>query len=93
MPGQSEGVLPSANTLINGRSVDAFLWRGSPSPTLVQRIGAWLVGLFFIAAGVVFLIFAWFDSAWFLGVLVIGLFALGVRIFYNGCRTLKPKPK
>ena len=78
--------------LINSRGVDAFLLRGSPNPTLVQRIGAWLFGLSVIAAGIVFLIFVWQDGAWFLGVLVIGLFALGVRIFYNGCRTLKPKP-
>jgi hypothetical protein len=79
--------------LINSRGVDAFLWRGSTNPTLVQRIGAWLFGLTFIAGGVVTLILARYEGARLLGVLVIGLFALGVRIFYNGCRTAKPKLK
>jgi hypothetical protein len=33
------------DTVRNFRSVDTFLWRGSPNPTLVQRIGAWLFGV------------------------------------------------
>ena len=77
--------------LINSRSVDAFLLRGSPSPTLVQRIGAWLFGITFMGLGIAFLILASHEGAWLLGLLVIGLFGLGVRIFYNGCRTRKPK--
>ena len=42
----------------NGRSVDAFLWRGSPNPTPVQRIGAWMFGLVFMGFGVEFFLIA-----------------------------------
>lgn len=31
--------------------MDLFLWRGSPDPTLVQRVGAWIIGLFFALCG------------------------------------------
>src|SRR5262245_10241097 len=39
------------NTVRNGRSADAFLWKGSPRPTIVQRLGAWIVGLWFTGIG------------------------------------------
>lgn len=39
------------DTVRNARSVDAFLWKGSPDPTLVQRVAAWLWGLTFIGLG------------------------------------------
>jgi hypothetical protein len=42
------------DTVRNTRSVDAFFWRGSPNPPLVQRIGAWMFGLLFIGLGVTF---------------------------------------
>ena len=43
------------DTLMNGRSVDEFLWKGSPDAPLVQRMGAWIFGLAFmlIAVGVI----------------------------------------
>jgi hypothetical protein len=40
------------HTVRNARSVDAFLWRGSPDPTLVQRIGAWLIGVVLVGSGI-----------------------------------------
>jgi len=33
------------DTLLNGRNVDEYLWKGSPVGPLVQRIGAWISGL------------------------------------------------
>ena len=39
------------DTVRNARSVDMFLWRGSPNPTLVQRIGAWMIGLWLMGMG------------------------------------------
>jgi hypothetical protein len=39
------------DTLIHARSVDFFLWRGSPNPTIVQSIAAWLFGVSFVAVG------------------------------------------
>jgi hypothetical protein len=43
------------DTVRNGRSVDVFLWRGSPDPTIVQRIAAWMIGLFLVSIGLGFL--------------------------------------
>jgi hypothetical protein len=40
------------DTVRNARSVDLFLWRGSPNPTLVQKIGAWMIGVVFIGCGI-----------------------------------------
>ena len=39
------------DTVRNGRSVDIFFWRGSPNPTIVQRIAAWMFGLLFMTLG------------------------------------------
>jgi hypothetical protein len=46
------------DTARNGRSVDAFLWRGVPNPTTVQRIGAWIWGVVLIGCGLSMLFFA-----------------------------------
>jgi hypothetical protein len=43
--------------LVNARSVDQFFWSGSPSPTGVQRVAAWLIGLIFIGLSAGFLNF------------------------------------
>jgi hypothetical protein len=39
------------DTLRNGRSVDAFFWKGSPTAPFVQRLGAFLFGLGFLSLG------------------------------------------
>jgi hypothetical protein len=39
------------NTLMNSGGVDAFFLKGSPNPTMVQRIAALLFGLAFMALG------------------------------------------
>jgi hypothetical protein len=80
------------DTVRNGRSVDVFFWRGSPAPTLVQRIAAWMFGLVFIAQGFLFGALAFNvgkkeDSM--VGFVVIGLMslalgAIGIRVFRNG---------
>jgi hypothetical protein len=79
------------DTVRNGRSADAFLWRGSPDPSFVQQIGAWLFGLSFISLGVVFL---WMaaqargEGNWTgFGVMLafsLGSISVGIRIFRNG---------
>jgi len=75
------------DTVRNVRNADVFLWRGSPNPKLVQRIGAWLFGSAFIGTGLVIIGTAAGeqDAA---GVVVAGLgivFALiGARVFRNG---------
>lgn len=47
------------NTRKNGRSVDEFLWKGSPNATLVQRAGVLLIGGFFACAGIAFFVNSW----------------------------------
>jgi hypothetical protein len=74
------------DTMRNGRSVDAFLWKGDPDAPRVQRIGACIFGLFFILCGA-----AWLDAAYerrspVVGVLSIAWFLVGGRIFLNGFR-------
>jgi len=78
------------DTMINGSAVDAFLWKGSPHPTLVQRIGAWIFGLFFVLMGIV-LIGAIEQRGpdpgrWLGVVLAFAFIALGGRVFRNGFR-------
>jgi hypothetical protein len=46
------------DTVRNERSVIVLLWRGSPNPTLVQRIGAWIIGLWLVGMGMLFISFA-----------------------------------
>ena len=80
------------DTVRNGRSVDVFFWRGSPAPTLVQRIAAWMFGLAFTVGGLMFLPLAakirneggsW--ASWELYV-VLACFniVVGTRFFRNG---------
>jgi hypothetical protein len=40
--------------VINGRGVDALLWHGSPSATIVQKIGACICGAALVLGGVRF---------------------------------------
>jgi hypothetical protein len=52
-------------TLKNSRGIDGFLVRGSPNPTLVQRIAAWLIGLPFLVGGLATLSFNRVRESWF----------------------------
>lgn len=77
------------DTLRNGKSVDAFLWKGDPDAPLVQRIGAWLFGLFFILVGLGWVTVAYEKRSWLFGILSVGWFLLGRRVFFNGFRKHK----
>jgi len=79
------------DTVRNGRSVDAFLWFGSPNPTRVQRMGAWLVGSAFVCLGLPFIFIAarardagdW-AGYWLVLLISLAFVLLGIRIFRNG---------
>ena len=73
---QSNIVWP--DTLRNGRSVDRLLWMGSAKASLVQKIGAWLFGLGFLAQGLVFLRIAVEDGS------LLWLAASGALLFVGG---------
>ncbi|HSR08288.1 MAG TPA: hypothetical protein VLM42_14135 [Bryobacteraceae bacterium] len=74
------------DTVRNGRSVDEFLWKGSPRATLIQRMGAWLIGAFFLFVGVVFLGFARTANSWILAIIACVWLLPGAKIFSNGFR-------
>jgi len=78
------------DTLLNGRSVDEYLWKGSRDAPLVQRIGAWLFGFAFMLFGVTLvevdreatperksIVFV---------ILAVLFFGLGIKMFLNGFR-------
>jgi len=49
------------DTLRNGRLADAFIWKGSPHATLVQRTGIGLFGLLSLCPAVLLLHFGCFQ--------------------------------
>jgi hypothetical protein len=75
--------------MINSRGVDEFLWRGSPDAPLVQRVAAWILGIFFILAGLAWLVGAYLRGWWVIAVLSILWFYVGGRVFLNGFRRHK----
>lgn len=78
--------------LINSRGVDEFLWRGDPNAPLVQRMAAWIFGIFFIVVGGFgFLAVAYQKGWWAFGVLSIVWFLVGGKVFLNGFRRRKAK--
>ena len=81
---QSNTLWPDA--IKNSRGVDEFLWKGSPNAPMVQRIGAWIFGLFFLMAGLSFLDVAYERQAPLVLVISLAFFALGTRICLNGFR-------
>jgi ammonia channel protein AmtB len=85
------------DALRNSRSADVFLWRGSPRPTLVQRIAAWMFGLVFIGIAAESFSFAVAERSSFAVVLaLVSMSAMaafvGVRIFRNGFPRQMPEP-
>lgn len=78
---------------MNGRSVDEFLWKGSPDAPLVQRMGAWIFGLAFmlIAVGVMDAYLEQSPDRQSIAevVFAIAVFAVGLKVFLNGFRRRK----
>lgn len=80
--------------LVNSRGVDYFFWKGSPNPSVIQRIAAWLFGLVFLGIALMLLDLAWNlgdGSAWLIfggGAAVFLVFA--VRHMWSG--TFRSQP-
>jgi hypothetical protein len=79
--------------LVNSRGVDEFFWKGSPDAPLIQRIGAWLFGLFFLAGGLSLLMIARERRSWLVLMMSAAGFLLGARVFFNGFRRGRAKAK
>jgi ammonia channel protein AmtB len=97
---QRNVVFPDA--VRNARPVDAFFWKGSPHPPLVQRIAAWMFGLVFMGGGMEIFsravqerVEAGFSASVVFMVLVsLSLVLLGMKVFRNGFpRHAKPTGK
>jgi len=77
------------DTVRNGALVDSFLWRGSASATLVQRVGIAFFGALFLCSALMFVRFALLE---FVAVrVVLFLFAgscgaIGSRLLRNAFR-------
>jgi hypothetical protein len=84
---QSNNVWP--DPLRNGRALDDFLWRGSENPTLVQKIGAWIIGLATFALGVEFLGLGLKGRSLLEVLFSIAVLSLGVKTFLCGFRRRK----
>jgi hypothetical protein len=67
-------------------NIDLFLWRGSAYLSVVQRIAAWVTGLFFVSAGVEFIMIAREDGEMPFGAIGIGAILLGAHTIRSGCR-------
>ena len=70
----------------NSKNVDAYFLLGNPNAPLVQRVGAWIFGAFFLLSGVVFGDVALRDHAWGVAIYSIVGFLLGGRIMLSGFR-------
>lgn len=76
-------------TVRNSSGVDAYFLKGDPKAPLVQRVGAWIFGAFFLLAGVVFANFTLQDRSWAVAVYSIVGFLVGGRCILSGFRGLR----
>jgi hypothetical protein len=79
------------DTLRNGAVVDAFLWKGSPNATPIQRIGTGLVGLLFLCPAVLLMRFGFFENGptvfrGFMFLLAIPWVAISCKLLRNALR-------
>lgn len=70
------------DVLRNTARVDQFLWKGSPSPTRIQRVGLWIFALFYLGAAASFIAIGFYSRAYVM--VALGLLAAGF-----GARTLR----
>ena len=89
---EQSGVTWPETTLNSGRAVDAFLWKGDPKATPIQRIGLVIYALMFLLLFVVLIVVMIvmifnhdFDWVSFLGVLMMGTLIgiFGFRFLFN----------
>ena len=81
------------DTLRNGRTVDSFIWNGSPDATPVQRVGIAIFGVAFLVISLLFMFLANLTASKSglvasLSFVLVGFafLALAFRIFRNAFR-------
>jgi hypothetical protein len=72
------------DTVRNERPLFDFFWNGAPDPPMVQRIGAWMAGLFLVVAGLFAALSARDGGNWLRLTTSLISVCLGIRIFRNG---------
>jgi hypothetical protein len=75
------------DTVTNARSVDAFLLRGDPRAPLIQRMGAWVFGSFFVLCGVVCFNLALNSHAVADYIYCAAGFLIGIKLLISGFRS------
>ena len=70
----------------NGLSVDAFLWRGDPKATRVQRVALLLFGLVFLAGFVMLISAAVERHTIFGGLVSLLILTISLRLLLNALR-------
>lgn len=79
------------DTVRNSRNVDAYFLRGSPDAPLVQRMGAWIFGVFFLLCGLVCLDLARKSHSWADIIYSVAGFLIGGKLLLSGFRRRKSK--
>src|SRR6266851_2554680 len=79
------------DTLRNAALVDAFLWKGSPDATPIQRIGIGLFGLLFLCPAILVVHFGCFEPGpalfrMFMFLLALPWVAIGCKLMSNAFR-------
>jgi hypothetical protein len=72
-----------AKKLLKSDGVDDPLFTGSRDATFVQRVGAVILGAFFVIAGVSFATLGFEKQDWILGCFSVPWFLLGARMLQN----------
>jgi predicted lipid-binding transport protein (Tim44 family) len=78
--------LPTPEVPTYSRQADKFFWTGSPAPTLVQRIAAWLIGGMLLGIGIGFAGFAREERSFLFVLVASTLILVGLIVFRNGFR-------
>jgi hypothetical protein len=78
------------DTLRNGSSVDAFLWKGSARITGTQRAGIWVFAIFFLLASIGTALGAWERRSVLVLLPAAFSFLIAARLIRNACRRNSP---
>ena len=74
------------DTLRNSIGVNKFLWQGLPNAPLVQRVGAWIIGLTYLMIGVTFIGIGMTEGSRLYAYFGLGFILLGAKVCSNGFR-------
>ena len=74
------------DVLRGSRSIDEFLWKGARDAPMVQRIGAIILALAYLAVALFFIGWTSNGGGWLSGLLSLVLIAAGAKIVHSATR-------